>query len=81
MPTYEYECIECKHKFDVFQSIKDNPIDSCEKCNGSVRKVFGNAAIIFGLTYKNGFIDITDDSDAKNKVTLSDFSIRIGILF
>jgi len=38
----------------------------------------GNSAIILGLTYTNGFIDITTDTD---KVTLSNFAIRIGILF
>ena len=38
----------------------------------------GNSAIVLGLTYTNGFIDITTDTD---KVTLSDFAIRIGILF
>ena len=39
----------------------------------------GNSAIILGLTYTNGFIDITTDND--NKITLSNFAIRIGILF
>ncbi len=39
----------------------------------------GNSAVVLGLTYTNGFIDITDDSDSK--VTLSNFAIRIGILF
>lgn len=39
----------------------------------------GNSAIILGLTYTNGFIDITTDSD--NKITLNNFAIRIGILF
>jgi opacity protein-like surface antigen len=39
----------------------------------------GNAAIALGLTYTNGFIDITDGGDSK--VTLSDFAIRIGVLF
>ena len=47
MPTYEYECLECKHKFDVFQSITAEPIKTCEKCDGNVRKLFGNAGIIF----------------------------------
>ena len=47
MPTYEYECLECKNRFDVFQSINDNPIEQCIKCNGKVRKLFGKAGIIF----------------------------------
>lgn len=47
MPTYEYECLECKTKFDVFQSMSDAPVDKCVKCNGKVRKLFGTAGIIF----------------------------------
>lgn len=47
MPTYEYECLECKHKFDVFQSINDEPVKVCQNCGGKVRKLFSNAGIIF----------------------------------
>ena len=39
----------------------------------------GNAALVLGLTYTNGFVDITDGNDGK--VTLGNFAIRIGILF
>ncbi|MFO7829222.1 MAG: porin family protein [Bacteroidales bacterium] len=39
----------------------------------------GNTAIVLGLTYTNGFIDITPDTN--NKVTLSNFALRIGVLF
>lgn len=39
----------------------------------------GNSAIVLGLTYTNGFVDITSDSN--NKVTNSNFAIRIGVLF
>ncbi len=47
MPTYEYECLECKNRFEVFQSMNDEPITKCEKCSGKVRKLFGTAGIIF----------------------------------
>lgn len=39
----------------------------------------GNAAIVAGLTYTNGFIDITNDSNSK--VTLSNLAFRVGVLF
>lgn len=45
---------------------------------GAEYSIGGNSAIILGLTYTNGFIDITTDTD---RVTLSNFAIRIGILF
>ena len=47
MPTYEYECLECKNRFEVFQSINDSPIEKCSQCSGKVRKLFGTAGIIF----------------------------------
>lgn len=47
MPTYEYECLECKHSFEVFQSMSDEPIKVCEKCGKTVRKVFHSTGIIF----------------------------------
>lgn len=47
MPTYEYECQDCGHRFDVFQKITDDPIASCEKCSGQVRKVIQPVGIMF----------------------------------
>ena len=46
---------------------------------GAEYSIGGNAAITAGLTYTNGFIDITDGNDSK--VTLSNLAIRVGILF
>jgi hypothetical protein len=39
----------------------------------------GSTAIVAGLTYKNGFLDITKDND--QKVTTGTMSLRLGILF
>jgi putative FmdB family regulatory protein len=49
MPTYVYKCTDkdCEHEFEVFQSIKADAIEKCEKCGEKVRKVFGATAIIF----------------------------------
>jgi putative FmdB family regulatory protein len=58
MPTYEYECTECRHRFEVFQSMKDEPIKECVKCGKSVRKLInGGAGIIFKGSgfYKNDY--------------------------
>jgi len=32
MPTYEYECKACEHQFEAEQSIKDNPLTTCPRC-------------------------------------------------
>ncbi len=70
MPTYEYECLECKHKFDVFQSIKDDPIKICEKCGKDVRKVFGAAGIIFKGSgfYVNDYKNNTKSSSGTDAI-------------
>lgn len=46
---------------------------------GAEYSIGGNAAIVVGLTYTNGFVDITDGEDSK--VTLSNIAIRLGVLF
>ncbi len=33
MPNYHYRCTECSHEFEIRQSIKDAPLESCEECN------------------------------------------------
>ena len=47
MPTYEYECKDCGHRFEAFQRITDDPISACEKCGGRVSKVFHPVGIVF----------------------------------
>ena len=47
MPTYEYECLECGHCFEVVQRITDEQIHACEKCSGRVRKVLFPVGILF----------------------------------
>lgn len=48
MPTYEYECKKCGHKFEEFQSITEAPIRRCPRCKGKVQRLLGaGAGIIF----------------------------------
>ena len=47
MPLYEYQCDACGHRFEVIQKFSDSPIESCEKCNGTVRKLLSSPAIQF----------------------------------
>jgi putative FmdB family regulatory protein len=65
MPTYEYVCEKCDHRFDFFQSIKDEPVAVCpkEKCGmkkwgrGKVKRAIGAGA---GLIFKGSGFYITD---------------------
>ena len=57
MPTYEYECLKCGHRFELFQSIKDPPRKRCPKCRGKVRRLLGTGA---GMIFKGSGFYITD---------------------
>jgi len=48
MPTYEYECEKCQHRFEEFQKISDDPIETCPTCGGKVRRLIsGGCGFIF----------------------------------
>jgi putative FmdB family regulatory protein len=49
MPTYDYRCDACEHRFELFQSIKASPVRKCPKCGKlKARRLFGiGAAVIF----------------------------------
>ena len=57
MPTYEYECQKCGHRFELFQSIKDPPRKRCPKCRGKVKRLLGTGA---GMIFKGSGFYITD---------------------
>ena len=57
MPTYEYECQKCGHRFEEFQSMKDAPLQKCPKCKGKVKRLIGAGA---GLLFKGSGFYITD---------------------
>ena len=47
MPTYEYQCTVCGHRFEKFQSFSAEPIKECPVCGEPVKKVIAPAGIIF----------------------------------
>lgn len=59
MPIYEYLCQACSHRFEVKQSIKDDPIKSCARCGSAVSKLISSPAIMF----KGSGWYVTDYSD------------------
>jgi len=67
MPTYEYECTDCSHQFEQFQSMSEKPIRKCPKCkkNSVEKRVSAGAGIIFRGT---GFYE-TDYKRAGEKKT------------
>ncbi len=47
MPIYEYLCEGCAYKFEVKQSIKDEPLATCERCGMKVTRLISTPAIMF----------------------------------
>jgi putative FmdB family regulatory protein len=44
MPIYEYKCPD-GHRFEVFQSMADDPVTKCEVCGAPVQRVFSPVAV------------------------------------
>ena len=57
MPTYEYECDKCGHRFELFQSMSEEPRKRCPKCRGKVRRLIGSGA---GMIFKGSGFYTTD---------------------
>ena len=57
MPTYEYECQKCGHRFEEFQSMKDEPLKKCPVCKGKVKRLIGAGA---GFLFKGSGFYTTD---------------------
>lgn len=71
MPTYEYECDACQHRFDEFQSFKDEPLKICPKCaQASLRRLFGTGAAI--LFKGSGFYETDYRSDSYKQAAKAD---------
>lgn len=61
MPTYDYVCDKCGHKFEKFQSMSSAPVRKCPECGkNAVRRLIGTGA---GLIFKGSGFYITDYRD------------------
>jgi putative FmdB family regulatory protein len=47
MPTYEYQCKSCDHRFETWQKMTDEPLTVCPQCHGTIRRVLFPAGIVF----------------------------------
>lgn len=47
MPTYEYACKSCSHRFETRQRMTDDPITTCPECHGSTYRVLFPVGIVF----------------------------------
>ena len=57
MPTYEYRCTKCGHRFELFHGIKDETRKRCPRCRSVARRVPAGGA---GLLFKGSGFHVTD---------------------
>ena len=58
MPTYDYECTDCGHTFEYFQSMSDDPLSVCPECGGKVKRLIGGG---LGIIFKGSGFYVTDN--------------------
>lgn len=66
MPTYEYECVECGHRFEAFQSMSDDPLTECEHCKGPVKRLISGGT---GIIFKGSGFYVNDSGKAGKQST------------
>ena len=47
MPTYEYLCKTCGHRFETWQKMIDDPLTTCPDCGAAIRRVLFPAGVVF----------------------------------
>jgi len=57
MPTYEYQCGKCGHRFELFHGMKDEAPKRCPKCRARARRLPSGGA---GLLFRGSGFYITD---------------------
>ena len=58
MPTYDYACKQCGHRFEAFQSMKDDALTTCPQCEAeALQRLIGAGA---GLVFKGSGFYLTD---------------------
>lgn len=65
MPIYEYECGQCRCRFEMKQGFHEEPQAICPQCQGRAQRVFHSTPLIF----KGSGFYITDSRKGKEPET------------
>ncbi|HEX6352268.1 FmdB family zinc ribbon protein [Actinophytocola sp.] len=71
MPTYQYACTACDHRFDAVQSFSDPSLTECPECGGKLRKLYGSVGVVFK---GSGFYRTDSRSESKSTASSSSSS-------
>ncbi len=72
MPTYEYLCRVCSHRFETWQKMTDDSLTTCPECGGVIRRVLFPAGVVFKgsgfyKTDHNGSASVASENGNANK--------------
>ena len=71
MPTYEYECNACKHRFEELQSFSDAPLKKCPQCKKKqLQRLIGTGAAV--LFKGSGFYQTDYRSESYHQAAKAD---------
>lgn len=51
MPTYDYQCRACGHRFEIEQKISETPLKVCPQCQGELARLLSGGS---GFILKTG---------------------------
>ncbi len=69
MPTYDYKCENCNETFEIFHSIKDEPVKLCPSCGHDTLKKL--VSLPAGLIFKGSGFYLTDYKKKSSPATES----------
>jgi putative FmdB family regulatory protein len=69
MPTYEYLCQTCSHRFETWQKMTDEPLTTCPECGAQIRRVLFPSSIVFK---GSGFYKTDHNSNGSSTAASSD---------
>jgi putative FmdB family regulatory protein len=78
LPTYEYECKSCRHRFEERQSFSSEPVATCPVCTNGASRLFHAVPVVFKGSgfyvndYGKGSRVGTADADSSKKKDESD---------
>ncbi|MEE0132322.1 MAG: FmdB family zinc ribbon protein [Treponema sp.] len=64
MPTYEYECDACSHRFEAVQKMMDEPLKICPECGRSIHRVLSGG---IGISFQGAGFYVNDASSSSHK--------------
>jgi putative FmdB family regulatory protein len=77
MPTYDYECGSCGHRYELFQSITAKPVKKCPSCaKPTAKRLIGTGASI--IFKGSGFYQTDYRSESYKKAAKADAEAASG---